>query len=383
MQSRAPSWIGRPQLPHFNAAIVHHVAPALRGLARRGRDEYTPRPLSRDDNEPYVIAGPAMEAVVRIVDRVKDSTVAVMVLGESGTGKEVVARMLHSRSKRSERPYVAINCASIPTELAESELFGHAKAAFTGAAARRAGSFERADGGTLFLDEVGELDPGIQAKLLRVLEDGVVTLVGGETRSVDTRVVVATNRNLPDDVATGRFRADLYHRLNVITIRVPPLRERRGEIPALAEHLLDRFIATSGGPDRRFADDALRALAQGDWPGNVRSLRNVVQRTLLLAPAEQIRAGDIEWHGASAMAIETPAAGIRVPSAAAYDDAETEPVPPVDAELEALRQSRRAEREAIERALQEAGGNVTEAARILGVGRSTFYRRVKRLGIDL
>jgi two-component system response regulator HydG len=314
-----------------------------------------------------VFLSESMRAVMGVLEMVKNSSVPVMILGETGTGKEVVARTLHARGNRKDKPFVAINCAALPRDLVESELFGHERGAFTGAQNRRVGRFEEAQGGTLLLDEVGELDVSIQGKLLRVLQEKEVTRVGGPTVKVDTRVVVATHRDLRAEVAAGRFREDLYYRLEVISLRLAPLRDRLEEIPALAGVLLGRFAASEKTPVKTLTVDALQALQGHTWPGNVRELENVLKRSALLTPGAEISAALLAWEQVAplppaAAAVEEPAPGI--------DDGKVRKMSEYEPEL-------------MLRALAETRGNVSEAAKRLGIGRATFYRRAKRYDLPL
>jgi DNA-binding NtrC family response regulator len=229
-------------------------------------------------------AGPAMQAVFERIRRVAPLSSTVLILGESGTGKELVARALHAQSQRREAAFVAVNCASVPAQLIESELFGHERGAFTGATSTRAGVFEAADGGTLFLDEIGELTPPAQASLLRVLQEGEVRRVGASrSRKVDVRLLAATHRNLPTEIREGRFREDLYFRLRVLEIPLPPLRERKEDLVALAGYLLQKACQKLNRPAHRFSPDALEAMAAHRWPGNVRELENAIERAVILA----------------------------------------------------------------------------------------------------
>jgi DNA-binding NtrC family response regulator len=281
----------------------------------------------------------------------------VLVQGESGTGKELVARLLHYWSDRVGRPFVAVNCKAFAEGVLESELFGHEKGAFTGAVGARAGCFERATGGTLFLDEIAEVGPDFQAKLLRVLQDGEVLRVGGTApRPVDVRVVAATNRVLRDEIAADRFREDLYFRLNVLPIRLPPLRERREDVLPLARHFLARH---AGEAHRRLTlgAEAEGALLAHPWPGNVRELENAIERAVVLARGEEI--------GPEDLLLEEPVGA--PPGAGA--------APTLQAHLERTTASH------IRAALETAGGNRAEAARALGVDRTTLYRMMKRFGI--
>lgn len=334
-------------------------------------------PALHDVQENGVFASPQMRNIAGVVEQVKDSSVPVMILGETGTGKEVVARLIHRSSKRRDRPFVAVNCASLPRELAESELFGHEKGSFTGADGKKPGRFAEADGGTIFLDEVGELDPTIQAKLLRVLQENEVVPLGGQPRKIDMRVLVATNRDLAEDVRQGRFRADLFFRLNVITVRLPPLRERRDEIPVLAVHLLDRFVARDGIPSKTLSADAIALLESQPWPGNVRELESTLKRSALLSRGRVITAADLQLNGAEQ--------NTAVPSATASAGAvrAESPAAPLIDEAEPMRKLSEYERELMMRALAETRGNVSAAARRLGIGRSTFYRRAERYNLPI
>ncbi len=243
---------------------------------------------------PLVGASPAMEKVYALIRKAGPSDAAVLVLGETGTGKELVAAALHEASPRRERPFVKVHCGAVPEDLLESELFGHEKGAFTGAVRGKPGKFELAEGGTLFLDEAGTMSPAMQVKLLRALQSGEFDRVGGtQTLKVDVRVVAATNSDLKKAVAEGRFRDDLYYRLNVVPIALPPLRERREDIPALARFFLDRSARKSGRPAPEFAPDALEALAAARWEGNVRQLENLVERLVVLADGPLLRRSDL------------------------------------------------------------------------------------------
>ncbi|HEY7530109.1 MAG TPA: sigma-54 dependent transcriptional regulator, partial [Gemmatimonadota bacterium] len=241
---------------------------------------------SRPRGEPIVGTSPAIREVLERASRVAPTRASVLLTGESGTGKELLARAIHRMSDRRRGPFVEVNCAAIPGELIESELFGHEKGSFTGAHAQRKGKFESAHGGTLFLDEVGDMSAPAQAKVLRALQEGVIERVGGnEPISVDVRVLAATNKNLEEEIRAGSFREDLYYRLNVVPLHVPPLRERPEDLPDLARHFLAVYAQENNQPPKRFADDALEALARRDWPGNVRQLKNVVERLAILVEA--------------------------------------------------------------------------------------------------
>jgi len=236
----------------------------------------------------------AIRAVIDKIEKVAKSPARVLITGENGTGKELVARAIHRQSPRAEEPFVEVNCAAIPSELIESELFGHMKGSFTGAIADRAGKFEQADGGTLFLDEIGDMSHSAQAKVLRVLQDGVVTRIGGSKPvKVDVRVLAATNKNLEEEIAEGHFREDLFYRLNVVPINVPPLRERREDIPQLVLHFLDTLSRREGVAPRTIAPEAVERLQHLEWPGNVRELRNTIERLLILSSGTRITGDDI------------------------------------------------------------------------------------------
>jgi formate hydrogenlyase transcriptional activator len=304
----------------------------------------------------------ALEHVLREVERVAPTDATVLVLGETGTGKELIARAIHQLSPRCGRAFVKLNCSAIPMDLLESELFGHEKGAFTGAVAQKVGRFELADRGTLFLDEVGDIPLALQPKLLRVLQEQEFERLGGtQTHRVDVRVLAATNRDLEEMVACGRFRADLYYRLNVFPVLMPPLRERREDVPALVTHFVETCSHKLGKPIERLADEAMAALAAYDWPGNVRELQNVIERAVILA------------DGA---VLPNPLAATRRSPAPSPTRAPSPTQPPT------LRDS---EREAILNALEAVGwviGGPGGAAARLGLNRTTLINMMKRLGIE-
>ncbi|HSJ99582.1 MAG TPA: sigma-54 dependent transcriptional regulator, partial [Kofleriaceae bacterium] len=307
----------------------------------------------------------AMQKVFELIGKIHSTRTSVLVTGESGTGKELVARALHSEGNRAKMPFVAVNCGAIPEELMESELFGHRRGAFTGAVADKPGLFQEADGGTLFLDEIGELSLGLQVKLLRGLQERKVKAVGAtEELEVDVRVIAATNRDLEAEVARGAFRADLYYRLNVIELRLPPLRHRREDIPLLAEHFLRKF-GVEHGRAPRLAPEAMRRLESYDFPGNVRELENLIERAVALSPSSMIGPADLPDLRST-----RPGMGAEVPSA----------FPPEGVDLESLVADY--ERSWVLRALEHTGGVRKRAAAALGISfRSLRYRLVK-LGID-
>ena len=247
------------------------------------------------DLTPIIGKSPAIKDIKETIDRVAPTEARVLVTGENGTGKELVAKWIHHKSPRAEGPMVEVNCAAIPSELIESELFGHEKGAFTGATQQRIGKFEQAHGGTLFLDEIGDMSLSAQAKVLRVLQENEIQRVGGDRSvEVDVRVIAATNKDLLDEIEDGNFREDLYHRIGVILINVPPLRERREDIPPIARHFAEHVAQRNGLPDRPISDSALDHLKKYDWRGNVRELHNVIERVLILADGEQIDKSDVE-----------------------------------------------------------------------------------------
>jgi two-component system nitrogen regulation response regulator NtrX len=283
-------------------------------------------------------------------------------MGENGTGKELVARKLHELSKRAGEPFVEVNCAAIPEELIESELFGHEKGSFTGAVSQRIGKFELADGGTLFLDEVGDMSLSAQAKVLRVLQESVFERVGGtETKRVDVRVLAATNKNLIEEAGKGRFREDLFYRLNVVPIRIPPLRERASDIKMLAEYFLREVAGELGRSLKKLSPDALDALMAYSWPGNVRELRNLIERLCILTSGDVIRRDDL------------PALTI-----VREEDARKDPFG-----LRTYQEFKDfMEKEYLERKLRENNGNVSRTARQLDMQRSNLYKKLEKYGID-
>ena len=326
-----------------------HLVRENRMLHEQLRDRF------RLDN--IVGAHGSMQDVFRIVHKVAASTSTVLIYGESGTGKELVARALHHESDRRGRPFYAVNVAALPESILEAELFGHEKGAFTGAEMRKIGLFEQASGSTLFLDEVGDLKRDLQVKLLRALQEREIMRVGGTERiRMDVRIVAATNQDLERAVREGRFREDLYYRLNVIPIVLPPLRERRTDIPLLVDH----FLAKYGGSRRRGAgEDALKTLMAYDWPGNVRELESVIERALLLGEGDLIVPADLP-------------ASVRSGAGAARRATDIE-IPDTGIDLEAV------ERSLILKALDKAGGNVTRAARLLGLSRRTLQYRLEKI----
>jgi two-component system, NtrC family, nitrogen regulation response regulator NtrX len=312
-------------------------------------------------------SGPAMKKLMAQIQRVAASETRVCILGETGTGKELVARAIHEKSPRHENPFITLNCAAVPAELIESELFGHEKGAFTGAAAKHVGKFEQADGGTLFLDEIGDMPVAMQAKLLRVLEEGEVERVGGDKPvRVNVRVVVATHRNLEDLVKQNAFRRDLFHRIYVFPLALPPLRERPEDFPELTAHFAGQVAAQNGWKQKIFADDAIAELRKYGWPGNVRELRNVAERLILLAADEIITAADVR--------LILPTSEVDSGSAAGSTGSATGTL---------AERTEAFEREVMLAEIRRHNFHMTNVARALGLERSHLYKKCQQLGIDL
>jgi DNA-binding NtrC family response regulator len=313
-----------------------------------------------------VWTGDAMKRVMAQIERVAGSESRVCIYGETGTGKELAARTLHEKSKRSDGPFVTLNCAAVPAELIESELFGHEKGSFTGAASRHLGKFEQAHRGTLFLDEIGDMPLAMQAKLLRVLEEGEVERVGGDKAvKVDVRVVVATHRNLEELVREGKFRQDLFHRIFVFPLYLPALRERREDIPALVEHFAAQVCMQNGWKPLRFTPEAITALQNYAWPGNVRELRNVVERLMLLAVGERVDKGTVE------LALPEGQARTALTSTSSNHGGSLS---------ERVAQF---ERDTIVAELKRQSNHITNTAKALGLERSHLYKKCQQLGLDL
>jgi two-component system nitrogen regulation response regulator NtrX len=339
---------------------------AVRNALQRRRLETEVRALKQQLDERYVMVGesPALRRLRAEIAQAAPTNGRALVFGENGTGKELVARAIHARSLRASGPFVEVNCAAIPEELIESELFGHVKGAFTGALAARKGKFELADGGTLFLDEIADMSLKTQAKVLRALQEQRIEPVGGAgSVDVDVRVIAATNKNLDEEIRKGRFRDDLYFRLNVIPFHVPPLRERREDIPLLARHFMEVLSAEHGRRPRAIAPEVLDALARLPWPGNVRELRNIIERLVIMTPGDTI-----ELRHLPASLLEGLPAGA--------------PAPEAPAEPRGLAEAREDfERQYILRKYRECGGNMSRTAEALGVERSNLYRKMKGYGL--
>ena len=312
-------------------------------------------------------AGAAISKLLAQIDRVAASETRICILGETGTGKELVARAIHEKSPRHENAFVTLNCAAVPAELIESELFGHEKGAFTGAAARHTGKFEQAEAGTLFLDEIGDMPLAMQAKLLRVLEEGEVERVGGDKPiKVNVRVIVATHRNLEDLVKKNEFRADLFHRIFVFPLTLPPLRERKEDFPALVSHFAQQVAKQNGWKQKIFSDDAIAELRRYSWPGNVRELRNVVERLVLLSTEDTVSDEDVR---------------LALPGGELSATASPTETTPGQGTLE--QRTEAFEREVLLAEIRRHNFHMTNVAKALGLERSHLYKKCQQLGIDL
>jgi two-component system nitrogen regulation response regulator NtrX len=334
----------------------------VRNALRQQRLELINAEMSAELAKEYAMVGQsvAMRALRKQITIVAPTDGRVLIYGESGTGKELVAHAIHAQSRRAGALFVEVNSAAIPEELIESELFGHVKGAFTGATAAKKGKFELADGATLFLDEIGDMSANVQAKVLRVLEEQRFEPVGsGTSVQVDVRVIAATNKRLDGEIEQGKFRADLFYRLNVIPFELPPLRERLEDVPLLVNYFNQNFSRAYGKSPKEFTAEAIEELQNYSWPGNVRELRNTIERVVIMNPGIKVGASDLPPHGKD----EAPVASFRFPSFKEATDAY--------------------HREFIQRKLDEAEGNVSRAAELMGVDRSHLYRRMRALGIPI
>jgi DNA-binding NtrC family response regulator len=371
MRLGAFDFVRKEQLP-FNLKIV--VDAALKAAAEMRRAKPFQPALTVEQHQDSIVGqSPAMQEVFKMVGRISNSDAAVMITGESGSGKELVARAIHQYSARHDRPFLAINCAAIPENLLESELFGHEKGSFTGASAQRIGRFEQCDGGTLFLDEIGDMPLGIQSKLLRVLQDGTFSRVGGNaTIKTDVRIVAATNKNLEAEVAEKKFREDLFYRLNVVRLHLPPLRNRKEDIRLLAEYFLKRVAAQKHKPQLQLSQDAVDMLEGHPWPGNVRELENTIQRAAVLATSDVLLPKDLPLgRGAATPKSETAAPAsledaVRVLFKAATAQPGLELLPWLEQEF-------------TRRAMESTGNNQVRAAKLLGITRATLRKRLEHL----
>lgn len=333
----------------MRAVLVENVV-----LKRQLQDQF--------DRAQVIGSSPAWRQVCDLVEQVAPSRAAVLITGESGTGKERIASLVHRFSPRAEQPFVTLNAVALPESLLEAELFGYEKGAFTGALQRKSGRFELADGGTLFLDEIGELPPSAQAKLLRVLQEGTFERLGGtKTLHVDVRIVAATNKNLVEEMDSQRFREDLYYRINVVNIELPPLRERPEDIPMLAAHFLRKYAAQNQKEISAIQQDALRRLQAYAWPGNVRELENVIERAVVLTQTPTVEVEHLPPHFRDSDPVPLPGESFALPLEATL------------AEIE---------RAAIEQALKRSGGHRQTAARMLDIGAATMYRKLKEYELE-
>ncbi len=377
----------------------------LKEISQNQEDSGASFNQDEDFGEQFVGHSRLMQEVFKSIGKVAATEVTVMITGESGTGKELVARSLWRHSLRGNGPFLSVNCAAIPENLIESELFGYEKGAFTGAAKRYRGKFEQCDGGTLFLDEIGDMSPATQTKILRALQEGEIHRIGAsKTTKVDVRVLAATHRDLDRMVADGSFREDLYYRLNVVRIDLPPLRERPEDIPQIVDFLLRRLARSGKGNARRISGEGLEILRQHSWPGNVRELENVLQRSAVTARGETILAGDLppDMSGGDTVSVpafedsgkELVADGVReefsTDSLAEVGDGEHDRANLSDALDVAYKEIRKGhdesilrvlEKEIIQRALQETGGNQVRAAALLGISRVTLRKRIQEIGL--
>jgi two-component system response regulator AtoC len=372
-----------------------------KAIGQAAANRMAPRPTLYGDPEAtgkYGLVGQSteMHGIFAIIDKVADSPTTVLITGESGTGKELVAKALHEESSRKGEPFIKINCAAIPKTLMESELFGYEKGAFTGATSSKPGRFELANGGTLFLDEIGEIPVEMQVKLLRAIQESEFERVGGlKTIKVDVRLITATNRDLEAEIKNGNFREDLYYRLNVVPLQIPPLRKRSGDIPLLVKHIIKKFNERLKKNISGIADDALAALETHAWPGNIRELENVLERTILFCKGERIERADLQLSSNPASEPPPPL----LPRTATTSGA----MPPItDDDLDdegdgvvgeasgqtsgslkdiVRAETSRVERELIVKALEETGGNVTQAARLLKISRKSLQMKMKELGL--
>jgi DNA-binding NtrC family response regulator len=394
MRAGAFDFVVKPVSPERLRAAIDGALKlgATRAASVRAAPAAAAKPAFRD----ILAESPGMERVLRIAAKAARSDIPVLIEGESGVGKELVARAIQAASDRKRRPFVAVNCGALPENLVESILFGHEKGAFTGASERHVGKFEEASGGTLFLDEIGELPADIQVKLLRAIQESEIDPVGARRPvSIDIRIISATNRNLIEEVKAGRFREDLYYRLSVLPVTIPPLRERREDIPVLAAHFAARFGERGGNAPKRIAPDAMAALVGHDWPGNIRELENAVFRAAVLSDSDVLSLSDFPQIAAQLPGFTLPEPALRDLAAEApglFD----EPLPSGPAQgvepgdgwlalLDSFGQVRRLEEieaEAIRHAIRRYEGHMSEVARRLGIGRSTLYRKLKDYGIE-
>ena len=385
MKLGAFDYLRKESLP-FNLKLVVDAALIVQA-EMRSATAFKPQLTVEQYQDSLVGQSQAMQQVFKMIGRVSHSDAPVMITGESGSGKELVARAIHHYSNRSGQAFIAINCAAIPENLLESELFGHEKGAFTGAASQRIGRFEQSNGGTLFLDEIGDMPLSVQSKILRVLQEGEFSRVGGNsTVKTDVRIIAATNKTLEQEVAKKQFREDLFYRLNVVRIHLPPLRQRRDDINLLTDYFLKKIASVKHLPQLKLSEDAMKLMEEYPWPGNVRELENTIQRACVLATSDVLLPKDIPLDGATRQSdskIE-----IEQPPFATSGDARK---PPLETAVETLLDAAATdnslqllpwlEREFTLFAMKRTKGNQVKAAKLLGVTRATLRKRIERYGI--
>ncbi len=354
MQLGAASYVSKPINMTELSVVIERALERQR--MRRNARQLQERLNVRDHIDNVLGSSTKMLELAELVLQVAPSKASVLIVGESGTGKELIASAIHRHGSRPHGPFVKLNCAALAESVLESELFGHERGAFTGATARRDGRFQQAHGGTLFLDEIGEISPGLQVKLLRFLQEHEFERVGGnETVSVDVRVVAATNRDLAQAIRDGKFREDLYYRLNVISLEVPSLRERENDVALLAMHFVHMYAKANNKPVKGFSDEALAYLGRYNWPGNVRELENVIERAVVLARSDLIEARDLPASLRGQVASDVPTAGLRIPGSTMGE----------------------IERFAILKTLEHVGGSTSKAAELLGISPRTIQYRLQ------
>jgi DNA-binding NtrC family response regulator len=370
----------RFHIPVVACGTETNAAAAVNAI-RAGAKEYIPLPPDAEliaaviaavarESADFLFRDPGMARVVQLAEQIAPSNASVLITGESGTGKEVMAKYLHSKSKRAGHAFISVNCAAIPENLLESELFGHEKGSFTGAVARRIGKFEEASGGTLLLDEISEMDVRLQAKLLRAIQERVIDRVGGQRPvPVDIRIIATSNRNLNDAVRNGTFREDLLFRLNVVNLKLPPLRERPGDIVALADHFVEKYSTANGLPTRALTADARQALLRAPWPGNVRELENTLHRAVLLSQGESIGTDAIVMPDGAGLSDVVRTASLATQAAQVADTISRSMVGRTVADVE---------RDLILETLDHVLGNRTHAATILGISIRTLRNKLNQ-----
>ncbi len=382
MRAGAVDFLVKPASPERIAISIRNALKLsdLRGEVKR----LSKKTEGKMGFEDMIAGAPSMRGVVRLGQRAAASSIPILILGESGVGKEVIARCIQGASDRAGKPFISVNCGAIPENLVESILFGHEKGSFTGAHEKKLGKFVEADGGTLFLDEVGELPLDMQVKLLRVLQEGEVDAVGSRRPTkIDVRIISATNRDLATQVKEGRFREDLYYRLNVFPIEIPSLRERREDLPALVDHFVGRFNAEEGKAIPGLTPEAMSMIQAYDWPGNVRQLENAVFRAVVLSDGGALKPEDFPQIAGLVGNLPVASANVsHIAAPLAANDAPDQPVLITDPTGE-LRTLEAIERDLIQFAIDHYSGHMSEVARRLGIGRSTLYRKVREYDLKV